>query len=80
MSKTQYRNNMPPGLKAQIVIAAAITIGALLVLPTALSAGPAATASAKTTVASSSAGSVVTSLKDFHAASFAATSFTDWDD
>ena len=79
MSKTRYRNNMPPGLKAQIVIAAVITIGALLVLPTALSARQSAAASAKTTVASSSAGSVVISVQDFHAASFTATSFTDWD-
>ena len=70
---------MPPGLKAQIVIAAVITIGALLVLPTALSARQTAATSAKTTIASSSAGSVVISVQEFDAASFTATSFTDWD-
>ena len=70
---------MPPGLKAQIFIAAVITIGALLVLPTALSARQPVAISLKTTIATSSAGSVVVSVQDFHTASFAATSFADWD-
>lgn len=79
MSKTRYRNNVPPGLKAQIFFAVIITIGALLVLPTALSAKQAVAPAAEATKVIPSAGSVSTSVQDFHAGSFAATDFSDWD-
>ena len=79
MSKTRYRNNIPPGLMAQIFFAVIITIGALLVLPTALSAKQAGALAPDASVAMPSAGSVSTSVQDFHAGSFAATDFSDWD-
>ena len=79
MSKTRYRNNVPPGLKAQIFFAVVITIGALLLLPTALSANQTVASGAKVMVAMPSAGSVSTSVQDFHAGNFAATAFSDWD-
>lgn len=80
MSKTRYRNNMPPGLLVQIAFAAAITIAALLVLPTALSAGTMlSTAPASKKIVTPSAGSVATTTQDFRAADFAASEFTDWD-
>lgn len=79
MSKTRYRNNVPPGLRAQIVFAVILTLGALLVLPTALSARQPVPTMTHLAKASPSAGSVVTSVQDFHTSSFAATAFNDWD-
>jgi hypothetical protein len=71
---------MPPGLKAQIFFAVIITIGALLVLPIALSAQQSASsASSAKTVASLSAGNVTTTLQEFYAGDFAAAEFSDWD-
>ncbi|MGI9480101.1 MAG: hypothetical protein ACR2PI_25595 [Hyphomicrobiaceae bacterium] len=79
MSKTRYRNNIPPGLRAQIAFAVILTLGALLVLPTALSARQSATTTTAISVKAPSAGSVVTSMQDFHTATFAAAAFNDWD-
>ena len=79
MSKTRYRNNVPPGLKAQIAFAVVLTLCALLVLPTALSARQSAKTTSAASVTAPSAGSVVTSMQDFHTATFAAAAFNDWD-
>lgn len=80
VSRTRYRNNVPPGLRAQIAFAVILTLGALLVLPTALSAQqPAAATSAAAENATPSAGTVVTTVQDFQTSGLAATAFSDWD-
>lgn len=79
MSKTRYRNNVPPGLRAQIAFAVILTLGALLVLPTALSARQVVTTTTVPPKTAPSAGTVVTSVQDFHTAGFAAAEFSDWD-
>lgn len=71
---------MPPGLMAQIVFAVIITIAALLVLPTALSARSSVSAlPASDKIAAASAGSVATTIQDFRTGDFAASEFSDWD-
>lgn len=70
---------MPPGLRAQIFFAVVITIGALLVLPTALSAGQPGTAVAKAANEMPSTGSIATSVRPFEIGQYDAAAFTDWD-
>ena len=79
VSQNRNRHNMPPGLKSQIVFAIVITLGALLVLPTALSAKQSAASPQPATIALPSVGTVKTTLLNFSAADFAATAFADWD-
>lgn len=80
MSRSRYQQSMPPGLKSQIVFAVIITLCALFLLPTALSAGPGNLAW-KEQVRSKppSAGSVSVTLHDFNAVPFVAASFSDWE-
>lgn len=80
VSRTRYRQNMPPGLRAQIVFAVIITLGALLVLPTALSANPNLVVAKPSTISTMpSAGSVATTVRTFSATKFSAASFSDWE-
>lgn len=69
------RQSMPPGLKMQIAFAICVTLFAILVLPTALSAGRAA----PPIKADRSAGSVTTTTTAFVASNFEASAFSDWD-
>ena len=70
VSKNQRSYRMPPGLKTQIAFAVLITLCAIFVLPTALSAN---------TNATSSAGSVKTTLRDFKSGDFSPSAYADWD-
>lgn len=70
---------MPPGLRAQIFFAIVITIGALLVLPTALSAGQSGSSVAKAERVMPSPGSITTSTRPFEIGRYDAAAFSDWD-
>jgi hypothetical protein len=70
---------MPPGLKSQIAFAVIVTLGAVLVLPSALSAHSGARGTGNTSGKSASAGTVATSVKTFKVANFSASSFSDWE-
>lgn len=68
---------MPPGMKTQILFAVIITLCALLVLPTALSAAGQRSVPEATSI--TSAGSVATSVQDFTTTDFGAAAYTDWE-
>lgn len=70
---------MPPGLRAQIFFAIVITIGALLVLPTALSARQPAKSAAKVESVMPSAGSIATTMRSFETGQYQPAAFSDWD-
>jgi hypothetical protein len=79
VSKLPQHHIMPPGLKTQIAFAIIVTLCALLVLPTALSAHADRPAAKSSHVALPSAGSVATTVSAFSAASYTAASFSDWE-
>jgi hypothetical protein len=68
-------------MKTQILFAVIITLGAILVLPTALSAAgqPALQSLLETKTTVTSAGSVATSVQDFTTTDFGAAAYTDWE-
>lgn len=75
MSKPRPRQSMPPGLKSQIAFAVLLTAAAIIVLPSALSAGRTIEIEPSTPTA----GSVTTSQRTFVTESFSAAAFTDWE-
>ena len=80
MSKNQRDYRMPPGLRTQIIFAVLVTLCALIVLPTALSADGASPSRAPASeLHVTSAGTVKTTMRDFKSRQFTAASFADWD-
>lgn len=93
MSRPLYRNNLPPGLKAQIVFAVILTVGALIVLPTTLSARDDASERTRASQSHNASparlrddtrlirarGTVTTTVRAFDTGSFRAAAFADWD-
>ena len=76
----QYRYRMPPGMKVQIAFAIVVTIAALLILPTALSAKQSKVRDTRMPAADTgSAGSVATTMRTFSTKNLSAASFADWE-
>lgn len=80
MSNPSPRHRMPPGLKSQIAFAVIITLAALLVLPTALSAQQSARTTTSKAATKLSAGTIKTTIRDFSMADFSASAYTDWNE
>jgi hypothetical protein len=79
MSHVYSRHRMPPGLLPQIVFATILSVGAVAVFPTGLSANPDTLMAQHKCAPSKSAGTAATTTQEFVTAQFDANAFADWE-